>query len=115
MSTIVNSSRPTVVSYLAWCNSQNSVVFHINAVFILLCRPIRLSFFFVIFAVSTVFSSVLFLCSHCIVFYVIWAVLPDLNKWMDGVLMLSTDSYFIKAWNGFHSDIVFFYCYCFSG
>ena len=22
--------------------------------------------------------------------------------------MLSTDSYFIKAWNGFHSDIVFF-------
>ena len=23
---------------------------------------------------------------------------------MDGVLMLSTDSYFIKAWNGFHSD-----------
>ena len=31
-----------------------------------------------------------------------------------GVLMLSTDSYFIKAWNGFHSDIVFFYCYFFS-
>ena len=33
---------------------------------------------------------------------------------MDGVIMLSTDSYFIKAWNGFHSDIVFFYCYIVS-
>ena len=56
---------------------------------------------------------------HCILFYVIWAVLPDLNKWMDGWMEFScsqlTDSYFIKAWNGFHSDIVFFYCYCFSG